>query len=81
MQVKAINWLNYNGMKINASKCQLLICGHKFEHMICNVVDAQIMESHNVKLSGVLIDSELNFNARLNCICKKASNKLNALSR
>ena len=68
-------------MKLNASKYQLLICGHRFEHMICNVRDAQIIESYNVTLLGVLVDSELNFNAHLNCICKKASNKINALSR
>ena len=42
---KAINWFNYNGIKLNVSKCQLLICGHKFEHIICNVGDAQIINT------------------------------------
>ena len=31
---KAIAWFEYNGMKLNSSKCHLLISGHKFECMI-----------------------------------------------
>ena len=68
-------------MKLNSGKCQLLVSGHKYEHMFCNVGDTLISESHCVKVLGVLIDSELSFDAHLNRICKKASNKLNVLSR
>ena len=78
---RALEWFHFNGMKLNGSKCKLLICGHKFESMICNVDGSLVIETHLVKLLGVKIDSELNFNTHLEMICKKASQKLNALSR
>jgi hypothetical protein len=78
---KAIDWFEYNGMKLNSDKCNLLVCGHKYEHMICKVGNTQVIESHNVKLLGILIDSDLTFDDHVNSICKKASQKLNALSR
>ena len=49
--------------------------------MICSVGKAQVIESHEAKLLGILIDSDLTFKSHMNSICKKASNKLNALSR
>ena len=78
---KAIEWFEYNAMKLNSSKCHLLICGHKFESMIRDIGNTKVIESHEVKLLGILIDSELSFKGHMNSICKKASNKLNALSR
>ena len=78
---KAISWFEYNGMKINSDKCHLLVCGKKYELMLANIGDEQIIESNKVKLLGINIDSGLTFNEHLNSICKKASNKLNALSR
>ena len=77
----AIEWFRYNGMKLNSSKCHLLVCGHKFECMICKVGESQIIETHVVKLLGINIDSQLTFNGYLEKVCKKASQKLNALSR
>ena len=77
----AINWFKCNGMKLNSDKSKLLVCGHKHEIMIGNIEDSQVIESHMVKLLGVLIDSNLTFNDHINSICKKASKKLNALSR
>ena len=29
----AIDWFRYNGMKLNSSKCKLIVCGYKFECM------------------------------------------------
>ena len=78
---KAMDWFHYNGMKSNSSKCKLLVCGHKHECMICNVSETRVVETHLVKLLGVEIESELTFNSYLDTVCKKASEKLNALSR
>ena len=78
---KAINWFRYNGMKMYPDKCHLLDSGLKYELMIANIGNEQIIESNIVKLLGISIDSKLSFNDHLNNICKKASNKLNALSR
>ena len=77
----ALIWFKQNGMKMNSDKCHLLVCGHKYELMIANVGNELIIESSKVKLLGINIDSDLSFNDHLNSICKKASNKLNALSR
>ena len=77
----ALDWFRNNGMKLNSSKCKLMVCGHKFENMICEVENAQVIETHTVKLLGIHIDSKLTFSNHMNTICKKASQKLNALSR
>ena len=34
---KAIDWFEYNRMKLNSSKCHLLVCGHKYESMIAKI--------------------------------------------
>ena len=48
-------------MKLNSDKCYLLVyllvSGHKHECTICTVGDSKIIETHCVKLLGVLIDS------------------------
>ena len=77
----ALDWFRSNGMKLNSRKCKLLVCGHKFENMICKIENAQVIETHTVKLLGIQIDSELTFSSHMNTLCKKASQKLNALSR
>ena len=68
-------------MKLNSDKCFLLVSGDKHECTICTVGDSKIIETHCVKLLGVLIDSKLTFNDHLNLICKKAARKINALAR
>ena len=68
-------------MKLNTDKCHLLVCGNKHECMLCTVGDSQVIETRNVKLLGVVLDSKLSFEDHLNLIIKKASGKLNALSR
>ena len=77
----ATDWFRYNGMQLNSSKCKLLVCGYKFECMLCNVENSNIIESSEVKLLGIKIDSKLTFDSHMDMICKKASQKLNALSR
>ena len=77
----AMEWFNYNGMKLNSSKCHLLVCGHKFESMILKIDNTMVIETHLVKLLGMRIDSDLTFCKQINFMYKKASQKLNALSR
>ena len=68
----ADGWFKYNVMKLNSSKCNLLVSGHKYEHMICNVGSTQVIELYNVKFLGILIDSDLTFDDYVDSICKKA---------
>ena len=49
--------------------------------MIGKIGTSRIIETHLVKLLGVKIDSNLKFNTHLTLVCKKAAQKLNALSR
>ena len=77
----AMEWFCYNGMQLNSSKCHLLVCGHKYESMICGIGNSQVIETYCVKLLGVKIESELTFNKYMETVCKKASQKLNALFR
>ena len=77
----AMEWFHYNGMKLNSSKCHLLVCGHKFESMILKIDNKMVIETHLVKLLGIKIESELTFNNHMKIVCKKASQKLNALCR
>ena len=41
----------------------------------------EIKGQNSVRLLGVVIDNELNFNNHISNICKKAGNKINAISR
>ena len=49
--------------------------------MLCEIGGSQITETHLVKLLGVNIESELTFKNHMGIVCRKASQKLNVLSR
>ena len=76
-----IKWFDYNCMKLNESKCKLLISGNKEEVIMASVRKSQIIESHKVTLLGIHIDRELKFDDHMYEKCNKAGNKLNALIR
>ena len=59
----------------------LLFSGHKHEQMFASSSDETVWKEKAVKLLGILIDSNLMFNDHLKIICKKASQKLIAISR
>ena len=76
-----IDWCRNNYMKLNESKCHLLVCGNKEEVMIAKISNTSIIEAHEVKLLGITIDRKLSFTNHVEQIYKKASTKLNALAR
>ena len=47
---KAIDWFEQNGMKVNPKNCHPFISNHKYEQMIANIGNTNIIESHSVKL-------------------------------
>ena len=49
--------------------------------LVINVENNQITNSKCEKLLGIKIDHKLTFNAHIDEICKKAGQKMNALSR
>ena len=54
---EAIECFDYNDMKLNPDKCHLLVSGHKYEIMIGNISDVLVIESSNVRLLRMMIDS------------------------
>ena len=79
--LSAIIWFENNFMKLNKGKCHFLVPGNLDEHLWINVGNELIWESSHEKLLGITIDKNLNFNAHLKEICKKASSKVTALAR
>ena len=76
-----IDWFSYNYMKLNESKCHLLVCGNKEEVIIAKIGNSSVIETHAVKLLGTFIDRDLRFKKHMQSILCKAGKKLNALSR
>ena len=72
-------WLNDNYMKVNTGKSHLLVSGNVRSKA---KIDNNYIESEKEQvLLGITIDSNLTFENHINNICKKASQKLNALAR
>ena len=76
---KLFDWFSENSMKANADKCHLLL-SEKIKHVAC-VNHIQIENSTSEKLLGVTIGSDLKFDIHVNNLCKKTTQKLNALAR
>ena len=79
--MSAIVWFELNYMKLNQDKCHFLIFGNTPEYLWAKVGEHVIWESKQEKLLGLTIDKQLNFNAHLSDICKRASTKVTALAR
>ena len=75
----AVDWFDYNYMKLNEDKCHLIVSGHKFENVWVKVNDSMIWESQRQKLLGVTKDRKLSFDEFVFSMCKKAGKKLAAL--
>ena len=73
-------WIGNNALKANPDKSHLLL-NSKDNHLSVTIDDHEIFNSEHKKLLGITIDSELKFDEHVNSLCKKASQKLNALSR
>ena len=72
-------WLNNNYLRVNTGKSHLLLSGNS---RATATIDNSYIESEDERvLLGITIDSNLTFENHINSICKKASQKLNALAR
>ena len=75
-----LQWLKDNRMKTNPDKNHLLINNTK-ESLQIKIGNETVNNCKCENLLGVKIDHELNFNEHVSSLSKKASKKLNALSR
>ena len=66
-------------MKINSRKIHILFSGN--DNVSANIDDYTIISQNKNKLLGIILDSKLSFADHINSLCKKASQKLNALAR
>ena len=72
-------WLSNNYMKVNTGKGHLLLSGNS--RATATIGNSYIESEDEQVLLGITIDSNLIFESRINSICKKANQKLNALAR
>ena len=71
-------------MKLNEDKCHLIIFEASKEKVNIHVGELQIEESDDEKLLGkviITLDKKLSFKKHVQALCKKASQKLHALTR
>lgn len=78
-----LNWFAINQMKANPDKFQAIAIGKKtkIHNLTFDLNGIRISCEENVKLLGVTIDFELNFDTHITELCKKASRQLNILKR
>ena len=78
-----INWFCVNCMQANPGKSLAIGVGKKThdKHLNLNVSDTHIKCEDVVRLLGVNIDNQLNFDQHINNLCRKAGQQLNALKR
>ena len=68
-------------MVLNAGKCHFMRLGKNAEGEIFSFNNILMENSEERKILGVLIDNKLNFKSHISELCKKASQKIAALSR
>ena len=76
----AIEWFQNNYMKLNESKCHILISRFKHEVIWANIGNNKVLDSKEEKLLGLNIDRDLTFTFHISKICTKAGQKLAAIS-
>ena len=74
-----LQWLQNNAFKANPDKSHLLL--NSIDDISAFIGGHEIKNSNVVKLLGISIDNELKFNEHVSKLCKKAGQKLHALSR
>ena len=66
-------------MKANSGKSHISFSGN--DNVSANIDDHTIICENKNELIGIILDSKLTFEDHINNLCKKASQKLNALAR
>ena len=79
VSVKLLIWFTNNRMKAHPDKYHFLLTGTN--ELTLEIDQCQIKSSKEEKLLGITIDNKLSFDAHVNNICNKVSQKINALTR
>ena len=76
-----LKWFHQNYLQANPENFQFMLMHKK---QLCNAIkigDVLLQPLESVKLLGVYIDRQLNFNVHITEMCKKAGRQLNVLGR
>ena len=73
-------WFTNNALIANPDKSHLILSSSD-TNLYAMIDNHKILNSRQVKMLGITIDNGLNFNEHVTKLCKKASQKLHALSR
>ena len=76
---KLFDWFSNNYLKANPDKCHLLV--NTTGNIRINVRNETIITTQTKKLLGICFNSNFRFDDHVASLCKKASQKLNALTR
>ena len=80
-----LNWFKLNEMISNISKCHLIVTDinhKKYSSKSYIYLENEFLENQDtVKLLGILVDQNLNFEEHINGLLKKGNQKLHALMR
>ena len=74
-------WFFENYMVLNTGKCHFTCLGKNTENETFTFKDTIMNNSKEEKILGVITDNRLTFSSHIREICKKASQKISALSR
>ena len=74
ISTNVFNWFGNNHMKANPGECHLILSTKSPE--VVSIDGIQITSSAAKTLSGITIESELNFKNHLSAICNKVSRKI-----
>ena len=75
------NWFYENYTFLYPRKCEFKGFGKTNENEVFTYHEIRLKKSATKKLLGITIDEHLNFNEHLTNVCKRASRKLNSLSK
>ena len=75
-----MNWVSQNDLKANPDKFHLLLSDSNPEYLV-KAEGFDILNSTNKKILGITLDNKFSFDEHVGLLCKKASQKLHALSR
>ena len=79
----ALNWFVNNCMKDNPDKFKCMFIGKKchLENIVLKLEGNDIFSESFVKLLGVYLDNDLNFDKHVSLLCRRAGHQIRALQR
>ena len=78
--IQLFKWFENNGLKANSGKSHLILSSKNID-ISAEINGKRINNENDVYLLGITIDNDLNFTKHVSNLCKKASQKVHALSR